>query len=284
MQDVYSQYKINNVFWSIAVEWKIYFLFPLLLWSWRKIGPWKTTGIVLVLSNIACRLTQHTRWEGLWLNYIGLFAMGMLAAEICMTQLDLRAEKILASGWLLAMVTLLVGGWLRFVGIWPDGSVWWKTWPALDFPIAVLVVIALVRMASVERSTLRKILSLRPLAALGTITYSLYLIHGPMIEIVWKWVCHPLHLGRMGTFVVLIAATPLVILGAYLFFKIAEEPFLRKKPKTPRADEPKILRVIPVDQSVVNAPPGKISVEKVDPVEKVNPSVGIENAEGISLS
>ncbi len=290
LQDVFQEYRINNVFWSIAVEWKIYFLFPILLWGWRKIGPWKTTAIVLALSNIAWYFTQHKRWESLWLNYIGLFAMGMLAAEIAMTQLDPRAEKILASGWLLALVAILVGSWLKFVGVWPDGTAWWKTWPAVDFPMAVLVVFALVRMAGVEQSAIRKILSLRPLAALGTITYSLYLIHGPMIEIIWRWVCHPLGLGRMGTFVVLVAATPLVIFGAYLFFKIAEEPFLRRKPKTPRRDEVETSGAISPDQLSAKAPPGKISVEKVIPVEKaypvekLAPSAAVMKAEGVSLS
>lgn len=31
--------QINSPLWSVSVEWRIYFCFPLLVWGWRRFGP-----------------------------------------------------------------------------------------------------------------------------------------------------------------------------------------------------------------------------------------------------
>ena len=38
IQDLFATSLINYVFWSIAVEWHIYFIVPLLVWCWRRYG------------------------------------------------------------------------------------------------------------------------------------------------------------------------------------------------------------------------------------------------------
>ncbi len=45
---------INGAFWSIAVEWQIYFAFPLLVWGWRRIGAGWLTLATVAVSYVLC--------------------------------------------------------------------------------------------------------------------------------------------------------------------------------------------------------------------------------------
>ncbi|RYG91671.1 MAG: acyltransferase, partial [Alphaproteobacteria bacterium] len=48
LQDAFGDPKINHAFWSISVEWRIYFLFPLLVLGWRRLGAVPTTILAIV--------------------------------------------------------------------------------------------------------------------------------------------------------------------------------------------------------------------------------------------
>src|ERR1041384_2109381 len=48
LQDLFGTSRINYVFWSIAVEWHIYFLMPLLVWAWARLGPAAVVTAALV--------------------------------------------------------------------------------------------------------------------------------------------------------------------------------------------------------------------------------------------
>ena len=41
---------INHAFWSISVEWRIYFLFPLLVLAWERFGPILTSLFAVIVS------------------------------------------------------------------------------------------------------------------------------------------------------------------------------------------------------------------------------------------
>ena len=58
VQNLFAVNRINSVFWSIAVEWQIYFLFPLLLLLWKAIGPSRATLLILIGSNTAWWLSR----------------------------------------------------------------------------------------------------------------------------------------------------------------------------------------------------------------------------------
>lgn len=72
-------YRINGALWSVATEWQIYFLFPLLLLPlWRRFGLLVTTVISYVLGLLTIRLGLG--YACFW--YVGLFAMGMAGAVL----------------------------------------------------------------------------------------------------------------------------------------------------------------------------------------------------------
>ena len=75
-------YGINGSFWSIAVEWQIYWLFPAIVWGWGKLGA-KTVVLTALSAAYALNfaLAQTSLW-GLCVHYVGLFTIGAGAAWI----------------------------------------------------------------------------------------------------------------------------------------------------------------------------------------------------------
>jgi peptidoglycan/LPS O-acetylase OafA/YrhL len=75
---------INPPMWSVATEWQIYFLFPLwLLPIWRRFGILKATIFAYIIGLIPVYL-----FDGLFEQsfYVGIFSLGMVAAEISFSQ------------------------------------------------------------------------------------------------------------------------------------------------------------------------------------------------------
>jgi peptidoglycan/LPS O-acetylase OafA/YrhL len=56
--DVFHRGEINHVFWSVAVEWKIYCVFPLLLLLARRIGVLAASGLA-VAAGLAVFAVVH---------------------------------------------------------------------------------------------------------------------------------------------------------------------------------------------------------------------------------
>src|SRR5262249_37919081 len=88
LQDVFqdTSARINHVMWSISVEWRIYFLFPLLVLCWRRAGAIVSTLATVAGSYLLIRFA-HFEWlntaaYGTCLHFIGLFALGMLGAGV----------------------------------------------------------------------------------------------------------------------------------------------------------------------------------------------------------
>lgn len=83
LHDVFGEdTTINHALWSIAVEFRIYFFFPVLIFLWRSIGGFKTTAFAVGLSLILYKGFEYFLGVNLTVHYLGLFAMGMLAAWI----------------------------------------------------------------------------------------------------------------------------------------------------------------------------------------------------------
>src|SRR5947209_5168121 len=81
-------FSINPPMWSIAVEWQIYFIFALLLLPvWRAAGNGAALLVAFVLGLSPIYLLPSSfniEWSCPW--YIGLFAMGLVAANVGLTR------------------------------------------------------------------------------------------------------------------------------------------------------------------------------------------------------
>lgn len=75
--------RINMALWSVAIEWQIYFVFPLLLLPiWRRFGSAAAIAAGFAVGLLPLVITRYDLSVAcFW--YIGLFALGMAGAVTC---------------------------------------------------------------------------------------------------------------------------------------------------------------------------------------------------------
>jgi len=233
---------INYVFWSIAVEWRIYFFFPILVVAWRYLGPLKTTLLAFAASWLLRVFCNHVIGASLTMNYLGLFAGGMLAAAIAFPTSDsLLQWRKLPWGWITLFLSFLVVALYNVPGL--ESYI-------RDYGVGLWAMSALI-MTSVDRNAWHhKILSFRPLVFTGTFAYSIYLIHSPLLQILWQYVFAPLQpypLRMLSALMFL--GIPAIIGASYLFFLLFERPFVRKRKTAVVASLPILTQDIKLEKS-----------------------------------
>jgi peptidoglycan/LPS O-acetylase OafA/YrhL len=240
LQDFSGAAGINHVFWSVAIEWHIYFLFPLLLLLWRKRGMWWTTAVIVVVSTAVALLvaTMLPPWSGdpaflLWFNYLGCFTLGAAAARISRND-----------GVVMIRGTLRRPNWLLLTGAGIAVTALGHHFAysrALDTTLfGITATLLLVALSTGQISWLRWMLQRRPLVWVGIASYSLYLLHAPIIQLVWQYLLLPLGLdiGEGATFFVLSPiALVLSLAAARVSFLLVERPFLPKSTRRAEAQE-----------------------------------------------
>jgi peptidoglycan/LPS O-acetylase OafA/YrhL len=226
LQDLFGTGHINYVFWSIAVEWHIYFLFPLLVLSWRRYGPWFTVTAALILGFALRFAFGDTRLARANPHFIGMFALGVLAAYVAFSPREtyVRARQRIPWTWLGILGFAAACGLTMHWGVMEAR----ERFHFLDLPVGLMATSALV-LSSRSESLLRRVFSWKPLAVVGTFSYSVYLIHAPALQIVWQYGSSPAHLGPEATFAFLMTVgLGFALLAAYVFYLAFEAPFLRK--------------------------------------------------------
>ena len=228
--------KINYALWSISVEWRIYFLFPLLMALRRQWGAFTVAVVATLVSYLAISLGEHSRIHsilnldvtGISPQYLGLFAVGLLGADIAYgkNSQDSLLRRPLYALALLGMTTLLLIA-ASEVKLW-HGEV--MPVADADFFVGLWAASLMIAAANTEIVWLNQALSWRPLVFIGTFAYSLYLIHGPMIQVIWQFVLFPLRNHPVFMFLGLcFLGLPLIVGTAYLFFLVCERPFLNTR-------------------------------------------------------
>ena len=147
--------QINNVFWSVAVEWKIYFAFPLLVIAHRRWGGLITTVLAVVLSYlllIALRATAiNTHTCGISAHYVGLFTMGLLGAEVAFSPAARYARLRRRVPWTAVLIVMtavtLAASQVRLAHE--------NLTPFNDFIVGVWSMVLLITLATRERTVFR---------------------------------------------------------------------------------------------------------------------------------
>lgn len=211
--------KINGPLWSVAVEWHIYFLMPfLLLPLWRRLKPvWIVAALIVVTSIpmvIGTGVFIHP-----WL--IALFAAGMWAAQI-----TLAART---SAWparlfvVFAVVTLALAATDQ-----PHGVI------ELSAGLAIAAGLVLVGTRYVAGTPPRAVrfLESRPMKKLGLFSYSIYLLHSPLLGLA-NLLLLPLDLPLMVQWLVMtFVVVPVDIAICYGFFLLVESRFLNSRQRS----------------------------------------------------
>jgi peptidoglycan/LPS O-acetylase OafA/YrhL len=83
------------------------------------------------------------------------------------------------------------------------------------------------------------VLNFRPLVFVGTFSYSLYLMHAPLLQLLWQYWLYPSGIGRQAMFVCLLTLGLAIVLGAsYLFHLLFEAPFMGAQRSARKAAAP----------------------------------------------
>jgi peptidoglycan/LPS O-acetylase OafA/YrhL len=227
LQHFFGTGRINYAFWSISLEWQIYFFFPLFVVAFRRLGPVTTLGLALAVGYALTLLIgpSHERIERANLHYIGLFVLGMVAAQVAFGKGDRIARIRTGFPWAIAAAAL-VALQVTLLGYWGWANSMRHHWPLLDLLSACTAGCLLVTATIGNTAGVRSLFSIKPLVWVGKISFSLYLIHAPVIQVFWQYVIYPLHLSGTPAFAALgLIGVPLMLLAARVFYRYFEAPF-----------------------------------------------------------
>jgi peptidoglycan/LPS O-acetylase OafA/YrhL len=212
--------KIDYPMWSIGLEWQLYLFFPLLVWAFRRIGALPTIVATLLIA-AALRATYRDMPPGIGpifrdgpLAYLMIFAAGMLAAKLSVGRETLRLPR-----------------WVLF-GVFGLGllAVRFGSGNGLVHDLATTgAFFCLLLLATDGNSATARFLSNPWLVRIGFFSYSLYLVHAPILHLTWM-ALRPLDLSHDAMFAGLVLlGTPLSLSLSYGFHVLFERPFMRVK-------------------------------------------------------
>lgn len=259
LQDVLPNVTPNGSFWSIAIEWQIYFTFPLILWLARK-----TTVAKAVLCAVLAVLVAHglaalgkplSKIDHVTPQFLALFALGVLAVYLGHDDRAARLRRPLSA------TGMTVLGALAALAI-AEGSPWMVAnyfWVDIAFGAAVACLLAVMYGGGLPRT--RRVLASPVSLKIGLFSYSLYLVHGPLVDLLRQKVLGPMHLAPLATFGLMLAiGLPIILALSYGFHLMFEAPFLEHRDRSSLAHIPGLGRLVP--RRAVNvpavAPPGPV--------------------------
>lgn len=220
-------------YWSLGIEEQFYLIWPLLLavgFTWVR-KPKALLGFIVALvvaSFIACAILTYRQQP--W----AFFLLPTRAWELGVG--GIAAFVLTYRPRILTGATASIVGWLGLVGIvacavlFDSSTQFPGYWAAL--PVLATVAVILAGQSRAVGSPLR-VLSVSPMLFLGEISYSLYLVHWPMREIVQAAVGFENPLALWATLLLAALGVPV----AWLLWRLVEQPgregalFARARPR-----------------------------------------------------
>jgi peptidoglycan/LPS O-acetylase OafA/YrhL len=229
---------VNDTLWNVALEFQCYVLFAfVLLPSVRRWGPWPQLAVVTLFA-LAPHFLLHgfLDWVRPW--FVVLYSMGVAVCALAnrayprLGSFERRAPWGVI--WLVAALVLPFAVWASGIDT-PYGDGWLAN---LVLGVAVSAFLVYARLGTpgllgpAARATIR-FLQFAPLRRLGRFSYSIYLIHFPILRLLIGVT------GRLTSSFWLEAAlaflvyAPVAIGLAYLFHLRFERPFQEQRASLP---------------------------------------------------
>lgn len=194
-----------NVLWSLAVEEQFYIFWPfVVLWCPERMLAWVAAALIIAAPLLRAIATPW--FDAFWpIYYLTPFRMDLLAAGALLAivlRRDRRApERLYPLAIAVALASLAILGWLhhttpRFRAANTPLS------NAMLYSISMLLCTSIVVIALRGRGVVQRVLTHPALVYLGTVSYTVYLIHLSVLYALW-----PLHLNRYATAALAFAIT-----------------------------------------------------------------------------
>jgi exopolysaccharide production protein ExoZ len=201
----------NAVSWSLGYEFAFYLIIPV-LWLAGRVGDARIAGAVLLFAAIALVPDSIVRADGLFVGaFIGCFP-----------------DDVLRRAAMRIPLLLVVPAYMALIPVKGLALVTYKEFYFAFLVLAGLLFVRLVfgggRLAGWLRS--------RPVRAMGTISYSFYLLHTLALAIALRWVVQPL--GPQfplwaGIPLYFVVSMLLAVLGAWVSFRLFEQFYFRRR-------------------------------------------------------
>jgi peptidoglycan/LPS O-acetylase OafA/YrhL len=219
---IHSQvFTLDAPLWSVAVECQIYVLFPLVVILWRR-SRWVALFVAFVVAHGVLYATHH----GGNANFLFLFVEGMLGAELAFSKQNLR--------WLGPVTLLSIASYLVSLG---------GPYVIKDIFVGLSTALLMAYLTRHRSHWGNRLLGWKPLAWIGTFSYSIYLIHSFFQLAAKRWLIQ-LHLshGALSLFLVGVVG-PIAVAASYGFHVVFERPFMsQRRQLTEKSDRIEVVQ------------------------------------------
>jgi peptidoglycan/LPS O-acetylase OafA/YrhL len=233
---------INAPMWSVATEWQIYFLFGLLLLPiWRRYGLGITVIAAFILGLLPFYFLRMSDLASPW--FLGVFALGMAGAVVNFSQ-DARIARLrvtipwkgIALAFFIGFIALIFGLKLFNLENLMRQHFRWVLDTVLGIgTMALLIYCTNIRLSGTDKPSnanlVLRILESPPVLILGSFSYSLYLIHTPLLELFYFTLAALQISPVIQLTAMILVAVPIVVAAAYVFYRVFEQPFMASRRK-----------------------------------------------------
>jgi peptidoglycan/LPS O-acetylase OafA/YrhL len=219
----------SSMFWTVGVEFQFYLIFPFIHEFLDCEGVrWGIAMIALCnLLRLAAALVGSSNPQEIYywqiVGRLDQFLLGMLAARVYARYKDVRLPwgwYSLAAG--VAVLAMLTG--FNQLGGWNSVGRWKCAWPTIEGLVWAAAITSYVAYAKHLPALVSK-----PLALVGTISYSMYLLNVSVFSVASQLFAYRLgaHPNRQSQVFVAEVVLPILLAVSALSYYVVERPFLR---------------------------------------------------------
>jgi peptidoglycan/LPS O-acetylase OafA/YrhL len=219
-------YPFTSLFWTIAPEFQFYLLFPAILAALHRSGPTVLAimiGGALLLRVLLVADGAPAQDLSYWTIFgrIDQFLIGMGAAILYRRWADRRLEVLCLI--VVAVMPFVLFGFNRTGGT-VDQASWKVLWPDVEGLLWASFIIGYMQLGQRLPGW-----ASRGLAAVGEVSFSMYLLHVAVIAAVMKLgpLSFGLEPGGAAAVNALVLVLPATIAVSWVTFRLIERPFLK---------------------------------------------------------
>lgn len=221
------------MFWTVAVEFQIYLVFPFLLLVTKIRGTQgilELAALAILFRLMTLALGADTHYLSYWTvaGRIDQFLFGMVAAHLFVRSQQQSSPMAVVGAFAAAIAVVFM---YHRMGGWPSKA-WWKVlWPTIEATAWAAVIYCVAGFRLGVDSVVR-----RGLQTIGRTSYSVYLLHFAVVSIVIKqgWLIRPFS-GASGSdyfnalLTTAVIALPVTLVLSAMTYQAIERPFLEMR-------------------------------------------------------